>query len=555
MNNLKIGTRLIMGFGLVLLLMAALVIVGTVRLTSIDEAATGMVEKEWVKADAANTINVLTRANARRNMELLLLTDPARLAEARKDIESNKKAITEQLEVLDKLVYTPGGKAILARIKEERARYVASFTKVGQLGAQEQLDEARKTMMGETLPLLDKLQESVKELAELQKTLTADRAGHIRQDIDFTRNLLLALGLAATAIGLGWSWRVARSITRPLKEAVDVAQRVARGDLSGRIEITGKDEAGQLLLALKDMNDALANIVGEVRGGAENIASASHQIASGNTDLAARTEEQAGSLQETASSMEELTSTVKQNAGNAQQANQLAQAASDVAVKGGAVVSEVVQTMGSINESAKRIAEIIGVIDGIAFQTNILALNAAVEAARAGEQGRGFAVVASEVRNLAQRSAAAAKEIKALIDSSVAKVDAGSRLVDQAGMTMQEVVQAIHQVTDIMADITAASLEQTAGIEQVRLAVVQMDQVTQQNASLVEEAAAASESLSEQADTLAQAVKVFRLHGTPVLTPVTTAKVVRLPKKALLSVTTADESSRVKQLGSGWTEF
>ena len=319
---------------------------------------------------------------------------------------------------------------------------------------------------------------------------------------------LVAL-VAAVAIGL----LIARSITRPLQEAVDLAGAVAKGDLTQRIEVKSSDEVGQLLQALKDMNESLAGIVGEVRGTTDSITTASQEIAQGNADLSQRTEEQASSLEETASSMEELTSTVRQNTENAKQANQLADNASDIAVKGGKVVGDVVHTMASISDSSKKIVDIISVIEGIAFQTNILALNAAVEAARAGEQGRGFAVVAGEVRNLAQRSAAAAKEIKTLIDDSVNKVDAGTKQVDQAGATMTEIVQAVKRVTDIMAEIAAASNEQSAGIEQVNQAIIQMDEVTQQNAALVEEAAAAAEAMQEQAKALYEAVGIFKVDG------------------------------------------
>jgi len=277
--------------------------------------------------------------------------------------------------------------------------------------------------------------------------------------------------------------------------------------------VSGKDETAQLMAALRDMNDKLASIVAEVRSGTEAIATASNQIAHGNLDLSSRTEEQASSLEETASALEELTGTVKQNGSNAHQANDLAMSASEVAAKGGAAVSDVVQTMGTINASSKKVVDIIGVIDGIAFQTNILALNAAVEAARAGEQGRGFAVVASEVRNLAQRSAAAAKEIKILINDSVGKVETGSAQVHAAGATMQEIVDSVQRFATIMAEITAASQEQTTGIEQINIAVARMDETTQQNASLVEEAAAASEAMRAQAANLAKAVSVFKLSA------------------------------------------
>ena len=322
---------------------------------------------------------------------------------------------------------------------------------------------------------------------------------------------LLAILVLGLAVSVGTAFFMSRMIVRPLRNAIATAGRIAGGDLTSEIEVVGRDETGELLQALKDMNASLQKIVSDVRGSTDSISTASQQIASGNADLSSRTEEQASSLEETASSMEELTSTVKQNAENAKQANQLAAAATGVAVKGGQVVGQVVETMSSINESSKKVVDIISVIDGIAFQTNILALNAAVEAARAGEQGRGFAVVASEVRNLAQRSAAAAKEIKALIGDSVDKVGAGTKLVDEAGKTMQEIVTSVKRVTDIMSEITAASQEQSSGIEQVNQAITQMDQVTQQNAALVEQAAAAAESMQEQAQNLTQAVAVFNV--------------------------------------------
>ena len=328
-----------------------------------------------------------------------------------------------------------------------------------------------------------------------------------------SESLMLILALLASAVGIACAAYITRAITQPINAAVKVAQTVASGDLTSHIEVQTTEETGQLLQALKDMNTSLVTIVGQVRGGTETIATASSQIASGNLDLSSRTEEQASSLEETASSMEELTSTVRQNADNAQQANQLALSASGVAVKGGEVVGKVVETMDAINDSSRKIVDIISVIDGIAFQTNILALNAAVEAARAGEQGRGFAVVATEVRNLAQRSAAAAKEIKTLIGDSVLAVDAGSKLVAEAGSTMAEIVSSVQRVTDIMAEISLATQEQSSGIDQINQAIGQMDQVTQQNAALVEEAAAAAESLQEQSGQLAQVVSVFKLDG------------------------------------------
>ncbi len=356
--------------------------------------------------------------------------------------------------------------------------------------------------------------ENFKALVEMEKRLAQD--GYDSADAAFDKLIvvLLAILMVALVSSMCIAILMSRMIVRPLRQAITAAGFIAEGDLTAEIKVVGRDETGELLVALKHMSDSLKKIVGEVHSSAEAIGSGTRQIAAGNADLSQRTEEQASSLEETASSMEELTSTVKQNAENAKQANQLALGASQVAVKGGSVVGEVVTTMSSINESSKKIVDIISVIDGIAFQTNILALNAAVEAARAGEQGRGFAVVATEVRNLAQRSAAAAKEIKALIDDSVDKVGAGTKLVDEAGKTMQEIVSSVKRVTDIMAEITAASQEQSAGIEQVNQAITQMDEVTQQNAALVEEAAAAAESLEEQAQNLETAVAVFKLSDS-----------------------------------------
>jgi methyl-accepting chemotaxis protein-1 (serine sensor receptor) len=329
----------------------------------------------------------------------------------------------------------------------------------------------------------------------------------------WVRNTCSAAVLFGMLLAIFIGVRLVRAITGPLDEAVRIASAVASGDLTQDIPVRASDETGKLMQALKRMNDSLVDIVGRVRTGTETIVSASSQIASGNLDLSSRTEQQASSLEETASAMEELNATVRQNEDNARQANQLALAASDVAVRGGAVVSDVMQTMGAINAASHRIADIIGVIDGIAFQTNILALNAAVEAARAGEHGRGFAVVASEVRSLAQKSASAAREIKVLITDSVSQVEGGTKLAQQAGATMEEVVASVRRVTDMMGEISSASAEQSAGIGQVNGAITQMDQVTQQNAALVEEAAAAAGALQEQAQHLLTAVQVFRMHG------------------------------------------
>ena len=388
---------------------------------------------------------------------------------------------------------------------------------------------------------------------------------------DSARAYMIILGSMALLLGAFVAWIITRSITHPINAAVSVAETVASGDLSSHIVVNSSDETGRLLGALKAMNESLLGVVAQVRHGTDAISTASSEIAAGNLDLSSRTEEQASSLEETASAMEELTSTVKQNADNARQANQLAKSASEVAVRGGSIVSQVVDTMGTINESSKKIVDIIGVIDGIAFQTNILALNAAVEAARAGEQGRGFAVVATEVRNLAHRSASAAKEIKELIAASVANVDTGSRLVNEAGQTMGDIVDSIVRVTDIMGEITSATHEQTIGIEQINMAIAQMDEVTQQNAALVEEAAAASQSMQEQAGELAHVVGFFKtgnhVASAPKLTPVRTAPVAAAPaiarpaakpapaRKAVAAVAAAPARRSNAAAESEWEEF
>lgn len=359
----------------------------------------------------------------------------------------------------------------------------------------------------------DTVHATMLSLIELQGNVAAQEYAEAQSNFNSVFMITSTTVVVGVILAIVIGMMLIRAIVGPINEAVNVANAVASGDLTSRIDVNSNNETGRLMQALKQMNDNLVDLVGKVRTSTDSIYTASSEIASGNADLSQRTEEQASSLEETASSMEELTSTVRQNADNARQANQLASGASEVAVKGGAVVGQVVQTMSEINDSSKKIVDIISVIDGIAFQTNILALNAAVEAARAGEQGRGFAVVATEVRTLAQRSAAAAKEIKELISDSVSKVEDGTRLVDEAGATMEEIVSSVKRVTDIMAEISAASQEQSSGIEQVNQAVTQMDEVTQQNAALVEEAAAAAESMQEQAQALTHAVSVFKLSG------------------------------------------
>ncbi|MET0268574.1 MAG: methyl-accepting chemotaxis protein [Duganella sp.] len=512
-QDFKIGTRLGWCFAIVLLMMALQSVISVKQITGIGERSEQMVHEDMVKADAVAVIDATTRANARYTMELFMAPDQAYADGVRAKIEANKQTITDAVEKLDQLISRPEGKALLAQFKIDRKKYVQAFSQVSTLLAQGQREQASSALMNTTLPALDALQATITGLSKLQKDLSRSAMEDIAERISSTRLSTILLCLVALVFGSAGAWWITRSVTVPIGHAVDLAEAVAAGDLRSRSYEPTRDETGQLLQALHGMNDSLQQIVSQVRNGTNTIASASTEIALGNQDLSARTEQQASVLEETASSMEELTSTVRHNADNAQQARQKAQEASTVAARGGEVVASVVETMRAIQVSSGKVTDIISVIDGIAFQTNILALNAAVEAARAGEQGRGFAVVATEVRNLAQRSAAAAKEITGLINASVQQVGNGSQLVEQAGQTMADVVGSIRSVTTIMADIAAASAEQGQGIEQINQAVTEMDTVTQQNAALVEQAAAAAESMQDQARALAALVSTFQLDG------------------------------------------
>jgi methyl-accepting chemotaxis protein len=519
--NLKIGVRLGLGFASVLVLLAIVLGLGLNSMARIESRTHDIVADKNVKVAAANDMAGMIRDTSTYVSNIVMLTEDAEVQGEQKKLAAARAKYGQAREFLIKTAVSDNEKALLAKLDAELAKAVPLNNQVIEFRIGSRYSEATDMLMNKAGPALRSTIAVLDEIIIHEKELTARAAEEAKAEYGNARNLMFGLGGVAIVLGALIAWLITRSITRPINAAVKVAETVAAGDITSRIDVTSKDETGQLMQALKDMNDSLVRIVGEVRTGTDTIATASSEIAAGNLDLSSRTEQQASSLEETASSMEELTSTVKQNADNARQANALAVSASEVAGKGGAVVSQVVDTMASINESSKKIVDIISVIDGIAFQTNILALNAAVEAARAGEQGRGFAVVATEVRNLAQRSAAAAKEIKTLIGDSVEKVDNGAKLVDQAGATMNEIVDSVKRVTDIMAEITAASQEQTSGIEQVNQAISQMDQATQQNASLVEQAAAAAEAMQDQARNLAQAVSVFKLAGDPVAgTPV-----------------------------------
>ncbi len=510
---MRIGRRLALGFALVLFLTILSTIIGVVKLNAVADAAEQMldepVRKERLITDWSSNIAVaVIRTSA------IIRSSDTSLNEffAKHTKDTNEKAAV-YMKQAEQMLTTPEEKQAFARMMEVRSGYVNGRNETIRLKNEGKLDEARAVYERVYVPASDAYQESMAALVKIQRD-RIDTLRHQIQDIktDSSRMVLL-LGALCVALGILCAWWLTRSITRPVTAAVELARRVAAGDLTSAPQAGSKDEIGDLQNALKHMNDQLLGMVGEIRGGSDAIASASADIAAGNADLSKRTEEQAGSLEETASSMEELTSTVAQNAANARQAATLATSASEVASRGGAVVSQVVETMASINDSSRKVADIIAVIDSIAFQTNILALNAAVEAARAGEQGRGFAVVATEVRSLAHRSAAAAKEIKLLITDSVSRVDTGAKLVDQAGSTMNDIVDSVRRVADIIGEITAATEEQTAGIGQINGAVAQMDKVTQQNAALVEQAAAASEGMQQQAIHLTGIVSVFKLDA------------------------------------------
>jgi methyl-accepting chemotaxis protein len=512
--NLRIASKLIVSFVAVLVLTTLLGGFAVLQLAKVNQS-TAELANVWLPTTRV-LLDIKSIIARYRTQELQHI-----LSETESEMSGYEKSMAETWTQLaaaraqyEKLITEPEEKAIYPELVKFLAQYAVEHDKTIALSRAQKDEEAKISVRGESLRLNREVTLNIDKLVKVNLD-GGNRAGALADALyQSAKTWIIALLVGSVAIGLLLALWVARLVAGPLARAVDLANAVAGGDLTSRIESSSKDETGQLLRALKTMNDSLVKIVSEVRTGTDTIATASGQIASGNQDLSSRTEEQASSLEQTAASMEELTSTVKQNADNARQANQLAMSASQVAVKGGSVVAQVVDTMGSINTSSRKIVDIISVIDGIAFQTNILALNAAVEAARAGEQGRGFAVVAAEVRNLAQRSAAAAKEIKTLIDDSVGKVDEGSKLVDEAGQTMNEIVDSVKRVTDIMAEITAASQEQTTGIEQINQAITQMDQVTQQNAALVEEASAAAQSLQEQAQGLSEAVSVFKLEAS-----------------------------------------
>ncbi|HEX2546407.1 MAG TPA: methyl-accepting chemotaxis protein [Ramlibacter sp.] len=511
LRSLPIGARLALGFAVVLALLAAVLVGGNIATEITTRELTQGLARGTAKSAAADGMQIALLEGAMATRNIGLQADVAGTQAEEAKVKEQRKRYLQARERFTALGVDDAEKEILATIDRlDREVEKPLLEAVGQ-SLLFNNEVAAKVITTRIDPLHRKSLDEIQKLVDMEQVATRELLARTAESARRMNVLLYLLGALAIAIGVVSSVLITRSITLPLRGAVAIARRVAAGDLSTEVRASSRDETGQLLQALSEMTISLRTLVGEVAEGARTVAQTSAQIAQGNLDLSQRTEEQAGTLEETASSMEELTATVTQNAENARAASELAVDASRVATRGGGVVGEVVSTMTGISESSRRISDIIAVIDGIAFQTNILALNAAVEAARAGEQGRGFAVVAAEVRNLAQRSASAAKEIKGLIVDSVDKVDAGSRLVDAAGRTMEEIVASVKKVSDLVGEIAAASREQSAGIGQVNTAITQMEQVVQQNASLVEEAAASTESMKEQAAGLLQMVSRFKL--------------------------------------------
>ena len=510
-DRLRIATKLWLFIVIILTLLTTIAGVGLARSASILAEGRAQQQLAYKMVQVATRWNGLTETNATRNHAIIISNDPAISAAFKDVVTATSGEISEMQKQLDALPLTDADKAQLAKISDLRKSVISLREKARAARADGKADEALQILNAQYLPAMAAYIGGQKELVKMQEQrvidVGADTEGR-RQNNSY--GILVGLVVVVLMISLGTFWLV-HSIRDPLDQANELAARIAQGDLSSSISTTREDEFGTLLRSLATMNDSLGRMVSQVRMSTDSIATASAEIAQGNNDLAQRTEQTSSNLQSTASSMDALTATVQQSTDNSRQASALAANASSVAQRGGSVVTQVVTTMQEIDASSKKIADIIGVIDGIAFQTNILALNAAVEAARAGEQGRGFAVVASEVRSLAQRSAEAAKEIKGLIDTSVGKVESGTRLVTDAGATMEEIVQSVRRVADVINEITTAATEQSGGIAGVNQAIGNLDQMTQQNAALVEESAAAAESLREQADRMKEAVAVFRV--------------------------------------------
>ncbi len=513
MSNLKIGPRMALAFGVVLALSLLAIVLGSWRLHVGATATQQMLDESLSAERMVSEWYRLVAVGVQRTTAIVKSADPGLGAVFTSEIAASSKKAGELQKKIEPLLRADDEKKLYDQAMTFRKAYLAARDSIVAAKTDGRGDEASKLYDEKYAPAAKGYLESMEGLLEVQRKDINDAAAMVHAGNVNGRLMLLGLGLLMLGIG-GWcAWSITRSITLPVRDALLSAQRIAKGDLTVRLEASRPDEIGELVKAMAEMQRTLSGTIAGIRQSTESISTASAEIAVGNQDLSQRTEQTASNLQKAASSMEQLNSTVRQTAESARTANQLAAQAATVAARGGEVVTQVVSTMDEINASSKRIADIIGVIDGIAFQTNILALNAAVEAARAGEQGRGFAVVATEVRNLAQRSAQAAREIKALIDASVSKVASGTELVADAGKTMQEIVGSVQRVTDMIGEITAAAAEQSEGIGQINSSVNDLDRMTQQNAALVEQGAAAAASLREQAQRLATAAQAFRLQS------------------------------------------
>ena len=561
LRKLKIGSRLAVGFGAVMVLLVGAALGAVV----LDKLSRDRLTHTLAAASAKEQLAVemklvaLEQSSALRN--LVLISDQKGMAAENDRIKSLAASMDATRERLSKTELSAAEREVLANLARIDAEFDAPVKTAYEYASIFRTEDTANLLLRTIDPLVQR------QLAELDTLVQQQRGAYQQALTESTeagqRLTWITLGIVAgaLALALGFAWVLMRSITMPLRESVSVARRVASGDLTSRVVVDGHDEAAELLSALRDMNSRLADMVTRIRSGADSIAVGAGEVAAGNQQLSSRTEEHASSLEETASTLEEFTSTVRQNAQNATQASALAGEASNTAERGGAVVARVVETMRQVTDSSKRISDIVGVIDGISFQTNILALNAAVEAARAGEQGRGFAVVAAEVRSLAQRSAASAKEIRALIEESVGRVESGARLVQQAGQTMDELVVSVRKVATIMNEIASASHEQSSGIDQINKAITQMDHVVQMNASLVEQATAAATSMAEQATGLTHAVAQFRVDesavgaaSAPAGTPTLAASDAGAPA-ARAVVPTQRKEPVMSHAGDEWKEF
>jgi len=518
-THLRLATKLVVSFCAVLALSLLIGGFSILKMHQVDR------DLQEVTGNWLPSVQLVMTMNGRYSdfriteLQHVLSRDEASLGQREAEMKQLLAEISKLEAAYIPLIASPEEQQLWNGVKQSWQQYLVEHDKLLALSRANRTEEAHAFMNGTSQKLFDRADELLEQLVKLNERGAETSATDAEKTIDGARVAIIAALALTLVTGLLLAWQISKSLARPIHEAMRFADKVASGDLTTRVEVRSRDEVGQLLESLQRMNDNLARIVTQVRGASDSIATGSSQIASGNADLSQRTEEQAANLEETAASMEQLSATVRNNADTARMAAQLAASAATAATRGGDVVGQVVDTMDAISTSSRRVVDIIGTIDGIAFQTNILALNAAVEAARAGEQGRGFAVVAGEVRTLAQRSADAAKEIKSLISASVEKVEAGAHLVTEAGSAMNDIVAQVKRVNDLIGEISSATQEQTSGISQVSDAVAQLDQVTQQNAALVEESAAAATSLNHQAQSLVQAVGSFRIHAGTATTP------------------------------------